>query len=513
MIGKIKYLKELAGIANRIFPTAKRLYEERKAIKWGIEPENIFLRKVVSEVIGRITNLGKNEAWFKSIFSKFCNFVIDPPEIFKVVAIKEWLNDDAVKDGLCKIISARLIQTSCDISDIKKILEEKSSNYTLERPEIVSYAIDIVVFTVVASIVSSLELDQSSRMLALIVQEGTSRILTKFDDLSDQLSKREVPMNDITRNLPIKSIISALKRRELSSIKELLEFYWDKLPNEMKAESLILIGDTNKFESLVRHNIEDNKLKFWDARGDLLRGKYHDSIIKLLDLYQHKALDSYYKIQCMRNIGNILTDFEFYDLSENVFNTALSQSDFEKNNMYFKAKIFTDLTRLACRTRNLKFIDDNGKKAIFFCKEENFPWIEQIVVIEILKFYEGYRLEGYIAPDIIIPSATEKRINKINEQLGNMIGIMSWNLVRSLRLLNEGKKFEACELLKSIIRNTSGNPFNFYGTYEASLYLINYCEEVSVKNNVIKYIDCFNNEKRLISEDVLGKISLCFPNI
>jgi hypothetical protein len=351
------------------------------------------------------------------------------------------------------------------------------------------------------------------KKLATIVQEGVNRLDQKLDSLKEISSSIPTSMDNYQKKIPINMIRSTISKRDIPSIKELVNIYSNDLTNEVKAEIYILIGDENNFDNLMKSDNLNDKLLYWKSRGDFLRGRYYLSLMTFMELLINNQLENYFKINCIRNIANILTDIEIFNYAEKILNMSLSILNLDnKNDSYFKAKIYTDFTRWACRSHNLGKVEYYGKQALSYSRNENFPWVEQIVVIEILKYYEKLRLEGYTGEDILIDNESETRIENINKQLENYIGIMSWNLVKALRLINNKKKEEANNLLNTIIFSSSKNPFNFYGTYEAFYYLNKYYE-FNTEGKGKSYLNNFQNEKVLVTDNLLDKISLCFPNI
>jgi len=305
-------------------------------------------------------------------------------------------------------------------------------------------------------------------------------------------------------SIPIKSIQSAIYRRDIMQVEEFLQLYWDDLPQLLKLESSILIGDYHKWSSLNFNFSKTSDLLFWFSRGELLMGNYQNSI-KLFQKLINNNIDSSLKLQSLRNLGNAFSDCEYYKQAENYFNHALNELEMQNSNevIILKGKVFTDICRLGCRTNNLENVEHYGKEAIKIFQNENDPWREQIVIIEILKFFES-------SPNIINSlnfsglKESQKRVEKINKSLKNTIGIMSLNFVKALRLINESSNDSAIKLLNRSLLKTAANKFNFFGSYEISKLLstlINTKDTYFPKT--LYFLEKFKNEKKSIKKTFL----------
>jgi len=162
-------LKVLANQTGKILPKAKQLYAEHRAASGKPQGDTRLLRAKVSEVINRIIVNPKGAAWWKSAFQKLHHQIFPPPEVFEVIAVKEWLSDEGVQNSFGEIVSAILTGSSDDLSSRKRDLANKYSAHTGERDEYASYSIDIIVHTIIASILSLLDL--SAQSVATFVQE------------------------------------------------------------------------------------------------------------------------------------------------------------------------------------------------------------------------------------------------------------------------------------------------------------------------------------------------------
>ena len=183
---EIAVLKTLASQTKKVLPKAKQLYDENRAIRGKNRGGTIILQNQVTEVIGRITGNPKESGWLNAAFQKLGHGIVAPVELFERIAVKEWLSDEGVQELFFEIVSETLTESSGDISSPKKILAEKYSFHTGEREEYASYAIDIVVHTIIASIISPLKSDLALKSLGILIQQEGSETRSAVSEALDQ---------------------------------------------------------------------------------------------------------------------------------------------------------------------------------------------------------------------------------------------------------------------------------------------------------------------------------------
>lgn len=300
---------------------------------------------------------------------------------------------------------------------------------------------------------------------------------------------------------------SALKRREITYLKELVQVHSDSIEPSHQAEISILLTDRSGWETACSSASNDTELLFWKARGNLLMGDYEDSATTLLDLLQLNNNSHEFRFKCLRNLGNAFIDCDVYDVAFNLLEIAQNMLDLFQSNKA-EIEVLTDFARCMYRQGDMNKAFRYAQRAIKICNKENNIYREQIISTEIIK---GYLIQSImnksqnaqVENSLMEFENMQSRMESINRDLNNSVGITSWNVVKALRLFIKGERDSCYEELARIFRATQNNPFNFYGSYESAKLILALLADASYSNIEInrayEYVMKMNREKQLVS--------------
>lgn len=177
-------IRPLLGIAKAVLPYAKRLHAERSAgtnpfaKPLGISPFD----KDLDQTLARLGSMGDegNRAWWQALLTRFEQTVVQP-DLFEVVAVKEWLSHDEVRTDLKALSRAHIHGTDIPLG-AKDRLVRVYMKATGEAEYLALDHIEIAVTVMVAGAVAPLN-------------HGDRLLLDNLQGLHQKL-------NDLTKHLP-----------------------------------------------------------------------------------------------------------------------------------------------------------------------------------------------------------------------------------------------------------------------------------------------------------------------
>jgi hypothetical protein len=70
---------------------------------------NVQLDEALARTIAQLTGRSSERSWLQGFLTKLCHTILSPAEIFEVEAVREWLDDAAVRKAIAVLAMPRMI--------------------------------------------------------------------------------------------------------------------------------------------------------------------------------------------------------------------------------------------------------------------------------------------------------------------------------------------------------------------------------------------------------------------
>lgn len=272
--------KALAPIAKAALPLARRLHAERKAGQspFSVSADRDPLNQRFDNALLRLGAIKENLEWWKSLLIEI-KADYTRPQLFEVIAVREWLTELPVQADLKALALGRLIGQT-DNQEILARLRQTYSDATGETVRSANAAIAVVVSVLLVNAYA--DLTPGEAMLAGMLRNSASSSEDRDQEHSEklenilhkvgQLGPEEDPIHGATLKAALNKV---LRRRAIPGI-------------DSKEEIIGLIQRIEQGDLDRAPKVERTELYYWAAR--LLAPKPEDSALTRQYLAAYKKL-------------------------------------------------------------------------------------------------------------------------------------------------------------------------------------------------------------------------------
>ena len=213
--------KALVPLAGAISRKAAQLHAERTAAKEPFRLETDLLDKRLRETLGRFQGGSVDDGWWRHVLAELGQAYV-APEFFTKPAVREWLDETDVQDGIVSLARAKVMgQSSESESEIKGCLAALYSAHTGEADHFAEVPIDVAVAALTAGYMTS-------------IPENQQPVAGMIQTLSGQV--REIDMKLDQRSAPdavVQSTHGKVAEDALSAILTLRMFDFNEATERM----------------------------------------------------------------------------------------------------------------------------------------------------------------------------------------------------------------------------------------------------------------------------------------
>lgn len=178
--------KLLLPIAKKVWPHARRVYQEHQAGIMPVVKGSDLLSQEFQDTLNRITGGNVDDTWWQNLL----NAIEQPlvlPDFLRIPAVQEWLSDDVVQTQLKTIARSCVMGSKSGDRKFPATLRSKYSEKTGEHERFSNLPITVVVSILVAGFLSSIP--KTSRPIAAMLQASADESRAGIEGLHERFDR------------------------------------------------------------------------------------------------------------------------------------------------------------------------------------------------------------------------------------------------------------------------------------------------------------------------------------